>query len=86
MKYRNAAELLPEELLKEVQKYAGGELLYVPNATERKEWGSASGAKSYYRERNEEIRRKYHTERKSLAALAEEYGLSTETVRRLLYK
>ena len=30
MKYENAKELLPEALLKEVQKYAGGKLLYIP--------------------------------------------------------
>ena len=30
MKYRNAAEVLPERLLKEIQAYMEGEVLYIP--------------------------------------------------------
>ncbi len=30
MKYLNASDVLPDELLKELQKHAGGALLYVP--------------------------------------------------------
>lgn len=30
MKYVNAAEILPDKLLKELQKYIEGEVLYVP--------------------------------------------------------
>ena len=30
MRYQNAGKLLPEALLKEVQRYAAGEILYVP--------------------------------------------------------
>ena len=30
MKYINAAEVLPETLLKELQSYVDGELLYIP--------------------------------------------------------
>ncbi|MBP3577416.1 MAG: hypothetical protein J6K15_04825 [Lachnospiraceae bacterium] len=43
MKYENAKELLPETLLKEVQKYAGGKLLYIPVENETKNWGEVSG-------------------------------------------
>jgi len=56
MKYRNASEILPDPLLKELQKYAGGETLYVPAAGERRAWGEGSGSRRYYAERNEEIR------------------------------
>lgn len=87
MKYRNAGEVFPDELLKEIQKYSSGELIYVPQSNEhRKDWGSESGARTYYRERNSEIRRKYYQEGKRIGALAEEYGLSTDTIRRILYK
>ena len=30
MKYKNAGEILPAELLEEIQKYVQGEFLYVP--------------------------------------------------------
>lgn len=29
MKYENANDILPEELIKEIQKYAAGKLLYI---------------------------------------------------------
>ncbi len=85
MKYRNAADIFPAELLKEIQKYSSGELIYIPQNNERRDWGSSSGARAFYAERNSEIRRKYR-EGKKIGELATEYGLSTDTIRRVLYK
>ena len=84
MKYRNAGEILPDPLLKELQKYAGGETLYVPAAGDRKAWGEGSGTRRYYAERNEEIRQKYRRG-VGVDSLAEEYGLSEERVRKIVY-
>ena len=86
MKYRNASEIFPDELLKEIQKYSSGEIVYIPKAAERKDWGTESGAKTYYAQRNSEIRSKFHHDRKSIDALACEYHLSQETIRRIVYK
>lgn len=36
MKYENASDVIPEELLKEIQKYAAGKLLYIPSGEEKK--------------------------------------------------
>ena len=55
MKYVNAAEILPEQLLKELQSYIDGRVLYIPKASAKKEWGTASGARTFYQERNKEI-------------------------------
>lgn len=85
MKYRNASDILPDELLKEIQKYTSGETLYIPNSTERKKWGQGSGARLFYKERNEEIKNKYY-QKVSMEALADEYCLSMETIRKILYK
>ncbi|HBT63817.1 MAG TPA: hypothetical protein DEB10_04035 [Ruminococcaceae bacterium] len=85
MKYRNASDILPDELLKEVQKYASGETLYIPSNTERKKWGHGSGERVFYSQRNEEIRNKYF-HKESIEELAEEYCLSTETIRKIVYK
>lgn len=62
MKYRNAADIFPDELLKEIQKYADGETIYIPVSQKRKNWGDTSGARKFYEQRNAEIRRRYFTE------------------------
>ena len=84
MKYKNAQDVLPDKLLKELQKYVSGETLYVPNAEGKKPWGESSGARSYYRQRNAEIRQK-HKAGKSINQLAEEYNLSADSIRKILY-
>lgn len=86
MKYRNASEILPDALLKELQKYASGEILYVPSPKGRKRWGADTGALHYYEQRNAEIRHKYFQLKESIESLCEEYGLSDETVRKILYR
>ena len=86
MKYRNASELLPDELLKELQKYASGELVYVPSGEGRKKWGTSTGARRFYEQRNEEIRRKHFHQKASIEELCEEYSLSDETVRKILFR
>ena len=86
MKYRNASEILPDELLKELQKYAPGEMLYVPSDKGRKKWGTGTGVRQFYEQRNEEIRQKYFDHKMTIDTLCEEYSLSDETVRKILYK
>lgn len=86
MKYRNASEVLPDALLKEIQKYTSGEALYIPAEGRRKKWGSGSGARVYYQQRNEEIRYKYFHLKQGIDTLCSEYGLSDETIRKILYK
>ena len=35
MNYENASDIIPEKLLKEIQKYAAGKLLYIPTGEEK---------------------------------------------------
>ena len=86
MKYRKASEIFPDELLKEIQRYSSGELVYIPKAAERKKWSEDSGAKTFYVQRNSEIRSKFRREKKGIPELAAEYHLSEETVRRIVYR
>ena len=86
MKYRNAKDILPDELLKELQKYAPGEILYIPSDKGRKKWGADTGARLFYEQRNEEIRYKYFHQKTSMDALCDEYCLSDDTVRKILYR
>ena len=85
MKYKNAADILPEELLEEVQKYASGEMIYIPKRSGKKEWGERSGARDFYTVRNREIRNKRRNGM-SIQDLAREYGLSGDSIRRILYR
>lgn len=86
MKYRNAADIFPDELLKEIQKYASGETIYIPSESRRKPWGSSTGTRTFYQQRNLEIRQKYYQEHLKVSQLAAEYGLTEETIRKILYK
>ena len=81
--YKNAQDILPDRLLQELQEYAAGLTLYIPHVREKKSWGESSGARAYYKQRNEEIRRR-RKEGVSVTELAEEYHLSTDSVRKIL--
>ncbi|MCM1989730.1 CD3324 family protein [Oceanirhabdus seepicola] len=86
MKYLNASDILPDELLKEIQKYTQGKAIYIPKDNERKKWGEGSGARSYYERRNEEIRMKFTKNNVPIEQLANDYCLSVQTIRKILYK
>lgn len=86
MKYRNANDIFPDELLAEIQKYSSGELIYIPETAQvKKGWGEKSGSRDFYVKRNAEIRRK-HQEGRTIAELADEFALSMDSIRRILYR
>lgn len=86
MRYVNATEVLPETLIKQIQEYISGDLLYIPQSDlcEKKKWGEKSGSRQYYTLRNSEIKSHYK-EGKSIMELSETYGLSFETVKKIVY-
>lgn len=84
MRYQNAAEILPERLLRELQTYVDGELLYVPRASTKKDWGADSGSRAFYRERNQEIKILYR-EGASIETLAKRYRLAESTIKKIIY-
>ena len=84
MKYINAAEVLPERLLRELQTYIDGEILYIPKSSAKRQWGTVSGSRAFYQERNQEIRRLYR-EGVSIHTLTKQYGLAHGTIRKILY-
>ena len=48
MRYMRAADVLPPDLLEQIQAYIDGEYLYIPRReTERKPWGAANGRAPY---------------------------------------
>ncbi|UOQ49072.1 CD3324 family protein [Gracilibacillus caseinilyticus] len=80
-----AQELLPDELLQAIQVYIQGETLYIPMKDQRHKWGSRSGNRAYYEQRNKQIRMDF-TRGKSLMHLSECYCLSVETIKKIVYK
>ena len=84
MKYINAAEVLPERLLRELQTYIDGEILYIPKSSAKRQWGTVSGSRTFYQERNQEIRRLYR-EGVSIHTLTKQYGLAYCTIRKIIY-
>ncbi len=83
MKYINAAEILPEKLLKEIQVYIDGGVLYIPKTSAKKEWGSVSGSRQFYQERNEEIHFLYENGY-SIETLSKRYGLAHSTLKKII--
>lgn len=85
MRYKNAAEVLPPVLLREIQYYIEGELLYIPKSETKKEWGAVSGSKKFYSERNSRIRELFH-DGMPIQDLAKQFGLSGSTVKKIIYQ
>ncbi|WP_416325705.1 CD3324 family protein [[Eubacterium] hominis] len=83
MKYVNAADVLPKELLKELSAYAGGKLLYVPSSEKKKPWGSKSGSKKYYEQRNQNIVELY-LNGVNMIELSNRFGLSYDSIRKIV--
>ncbi len=84
MKYRNAQDIFPEALLRQIQRYVAGETIYVPARGERRAWGETSGYQQYIRSRNAEIREAY-AKGQTMDELADRYALSFDTVKRIVY-
>lgn len=84
MKYNNAKDLLPEWLLKQVQIYIQGEVLYIPRKESVKlKWGEANGTRKFYMKRNLEIVKKYRNGA-GISDLSEQYSLSEHSIKKIL--
>lgn len=84
MKYKNAAEVLPERLLLEIQNYIDGEILYIPKKNAKKQWGTLNGTKHFYIKRNQEIVDLFN-EGTTISDLAQQYHLAENTIKKIIY-
>ncbi|MCL1859869.1 MAG: CD3324 family protein [Oscillospiraceae bacterium] len=85
-KYLKAESLFPKDLLAEIQKYAQGELIYIPKPKEsREKWGYYTGSRNVIEERNTEICRHFQNGM-TIGNLAAKYFLSVESIKRIVYK
>lgn len=85
MNYLRADLILPEELLSEIQKYVQEGLIYIPKPKNlHKKWGEVSGGRELIQHRNKEIKDKFQNSN-CIEKLAQEYFLSIETIKRIVY-
>ena len=84
MQYENAKDILPASLLAEVQKYAEGKAIYIPKRSKREGWGEASGYREKLNKRNSAILSRYSAG-DSILEIAEEFFLSPETIKKIVY-
>ena len=85
MKYINASRVLPDELVREIQKYVQGEAVYIPSPDGiRRRWGEKTGNRVQLAERNREIRNRFRNG-ESIVCLAADHFLSEDSIRKIIY-
>ncbi|MEK8130703.1 CD3324 family protein [Paenibacillus filicis] len=85
MKYINAETIFPQQLLKEIQTYIPGGILYIPKPEESHEkWGQSSGSREYLNTRNEEIRQRF-SKGSSMDELSDAFCLSYHSIKKIVY-
>ena len=84
MRYQKAEDVLPAELLAQIQRYADGVYLYIPRRpAHRQSWGNSTRYREELRKRNASIRF-LHREGLSAEELAERFHLTVKTIQRIL--
>ena len=84
MSYIKAEEILPEELIRQIQEYADGVYIYIPRKPgTRHAWGQETDYKAELKIRNDRIRSDYGVGA-SVQALSQKSHLSEKSIRRIL--
>lgn len=84
MNYKKGTEVLPARLLKEIQEYVEGSLVYIPKKSNKVGWGCISGARKSIDERNNEIISLFE-QGEAIASIAEEFHLGEDTIKKIVY-
>jgi len=85
MRYFNANDVLPKELVEKLQEFAQGEYVYIPAIKDpHKNWEELSGYREEIDRRNSEIILAY-TSGTTIQELAESYCLSVYAIRKIIY-
>ncbi len=84
--YKNGKDVLPSNLLKQIQQYITGENIYIPtNQQERIGWGEKNGTKEYLINRNKQIYKQY-LYGQSMGQLAQLFHLSKDSIKKIIYQ
>ena len=86
MSYIKAEDILPEELIRQIQEYADGVYIYIPRKPgTRHAWGQETNYRTELKARNDRIRSDYAAGI-GVTALSRKYHLSEKSIRRILQK
>ena len=84
MGYRRAEDVLPADILEQVQQYVDGDMLYFPRRKRAKAaWGEHTQIKRELAERNRRIYCEYVLG-KTVEELAKQYYLAEKSIQRIL--
>jgi Mor family transcriptional regulator len=85
LNYKKGADVLPDRLLKEIQEYVEGCLVYIPKKGTKVGWGYVSGTRQYIDKRNNKITLLFE-QGEAIPELAEKFHLGEDTIRKIVYK
>ena len=86
MGYMKAKDVLPDELISEIQKYIDGQMLYIPRRCEEHSyWGEKSGIRKRLEKRDKKIFDEYASG-KTINILSQKYYLSEKSIQRIIRK
>lgn len=84
MDYIRAVDILPPELIEQLQQYVDGAVIYIPKKEEDKRaWGERTATKKELARRNAKIYTDFQAG-KSIKELAEEYFLADKSIQRII--
>ena len=84
MSYVKAEDILPKELIEEIQKYADGQLVYIPRKNALS-WGEKNGTREKLAERNRKIVSHYYSG-ETITKLSEMYYLSEKRIQGIIHE
>ena len=86
MSYVNAEDVLPKNLVQEIQKYVDGKLIYIPRKDENSlSWGEKNGTKEKLAERNQTIVNSYYSGQ-TITELSKLYYLSEKRIQGIIHE
>ena len=86
MSYINAEEVLPKNLIDEIQKYIDGQLMYIPRKNENVlSWGEKNGTKVKLAERNQMIVNRFYSG-ETITELSQAYYLSEKRIKGIIHE
>ena len=84
MRYQNAREILPAEIIETIQDYIDGGCIYIPRKEEnRKRWGETTDSRAERIRRDAQIRARY-AKGERIAPLAQAFYLSEKSIQRIV--
>jgi Mor family transcriptional regulator len=86
MSYKNGKDVLPPSLLKQLQEYIQGEIIYIPKKGQKRAgWGENNGTRLIIERRNREIFRMYQGGT-TVMELIQSFHLSEDSIRKIIVK